>query len=180
MLAVACGGLVINAAGLWILGGGHEDNLNMHGAWLHVLTDALGSLQAIVAAGLIWAFGWQWVDPVASILIGLLVIYSSWSLLRQSVAVLMERAPSHINVDEVRQALLALPHATSVHDLHVWTVTSGFVALSAHVTCDEGDERDALLQAATKLLAERFAIRHSTIQIDRDSDCAEVHHIAAP
>ena len=87
MLAVASGGLLVNALGLWILRGGHDDNLNMQGAWLHVLTDALGSLQAIVAGALIWTFGWYWVDPVASVLIGLLVIYSSWSLIRQSVTV---------------------------------------------------------------------------------------------
>jgi len=102
MLAVASGGLLVNAAGLWILRTGNDSNLNMRGAWLHVLTDALGSLQAIVAGALIWAFGWYWVDPVASVLIGLLVIYSSWSFIRQSVAVLMEGAPGHINVDDVR------------------------------------------------------------------------------
>ena len=110
------------------------DNLNMQGAWLHVLTDALGSLQAIVAGALIWKFGWYWVDPVASVLIGLLVIYSSWSLIRQSVTVLMEGPRGHIDVDKVRTALLELPHVSNVHDLHVWTITSGFVALSAHVT----------------------------------------------
>jgi cobalt-zinc-cadmium efflux system protein len=180
MLAVAAGGLAVNAAGLWILGGGHAHNLNMRGAWLHVLTDALGSVQAIVAAVLIWAYGWQWVDPVASVLIGLLVIYSSWSLLRQSVAVLMEQAPSHIDVDEVRNALLALPHATSVHDLHIWTITSGFIALSAHVSCADERQRGALLRAATTLLAERFGIGHTTIQIDSDEACEGAHHPSPP
>ena len=123
MLAVALGGLLVNALGLWILRGGHDDNLNMQGARLHVLTDALGSLQAIVAGALIWTLGWYWVDPVASVLIGLLVIYSSWSLIRQSVTVLMEGAPGHIDVDEVRTALLALPHVSNVHDLHIWTLS---------------------------------------------------------
>ncbi len=135
MLVVASGGLLVNAAGLWILRGNHDANLNMRGAWLHVLTDALGSLQAIVAGALIWTYGWHWVDPLASVLIGLLVIYSSWALIRQSVSVLMEGAPGHISVDDVRGALLELPHVSNVHDLHVWTITSGFVALSAHVTC---------------------------------------------
>ena len=86
MLAVACGGLMVNASGLWLLRTNHADNLNMQGAWLHVLTDALGSVQALIAGALIWTLGWHWVDPVASVLIGLLVIYSSWSLMRQSVA----------------------------------------------------------------------------------------------
>ena len=102
MLVVAAGGLLVNGAGLFILHAGRGENLNMRGAWLHVLTDALGSIQAIVAGALIWAYGWRWVDPVASVLIGLLVIYSSWSLIRQSVAVLMEGAPGHIDVDAVR------------------------------------------------------------------------------
>ena len=175
MLAVAFGGLLVNAAGLWILHTGNDANLNVRGAWLHVLTDALGSLQAIVAGALIWAYGWNWVDPLASVLIGLLVIYSSWSLIRQSVAVLMEGAPGHINVDEVRSALLDLPQVSNVHDLHVWTITSGFVALSAHVTC-LGANHDALLRDARAMLAQRFGIRHTTIQIDRDPSCEGTDH----
>lgn len=176
VLIVAAGGLLVNVLGLWILRGGHDDNLNMQGAWLHVLTDALGSLQAIIAGGLIWIFGWYWVDPLASVLIGLLVIYSSWSLIRQSVAVLMESAPGHINVDAVRTALLELPHVSNVHDLHVWTITSGFVALSAHVTCPGHHDHDSVLRAARTMLAERFHIRHTTIQIDRDPSCEGTDH----
>jgi cobalt-zinc-cadmium efflux system protein len=176
MLAVACGGLLVNGAGLWFLRGGREANLNVRGAWLHVLTDALGSIQAIVAGALIWAFAWNWVDPLASVLIGLLVIYSSWSLIGQSVAVLMEGAPGNINVDEVRSALMDLPDVSSVHDLHVWTITSGFVALSAHVTCAEPEKRDEVLESAQRVLAERFGIQHSTIQVDRDPSCDSAAH----
>ena len=176
MLAVASGGLIVNAAGLLILRGGADSNLNMRSAWLHVLTDALGSLQAIVAGALIWAYGWRWVDPVASLLIGMLVIFSSWSLIRQSVAVLMEGAPGHIDVDEVRKALLTLPHAEGVHDLHVWTIGSGFVALSAHVTCPGDHAHDSLLRSARQLLTDRFGIRHTTIQIDRDAACEGASH----
>jgi cobalt-zinc-cadmium efflux system protein len=176
MLAVACGGLLVNGVGLWLLRGGREGNLNVRGAWLHVLTDALGSVQAVVAGALIWAFAWYWVDPLASVLIGLLVIYSSWSLIAQSVGVLMEGAPGNVKVDDVRAALLDLPHVSSVHDLHVWTITSGFVALSAHVTCIEPAKLDEVLQSAQRMLAERFGIRHSTIQIDRDPSCDSVAH----
>jgi cobalt-zinc-cadmium efflux system protein len=179
MLAVACGGLLVNAAGLWILRAGNQDNLNVWGAWLHVWTDALGSVQAIVAGALIWAFGWNWVDPLASVLIGVLVIYSSWSLIRQAVAVLMEGAPGNIDVDEVRSALLALPHVSNVHDLHVWTITSGFVALSAHLTCVDPDKQDAVLRSAQDLLATRFGIRHTTIQVDRDPSCEGAAHTPA-
>lgn len=176
MVAVAAGGLVVNAAGLWFLHHGREDSLNVHGAWLHVLSDALGSVQAIAAGALIWAYGWNWVDPLASVLIGALVIYSSWALIGQSVAVLMEGAPGDIDVDEVHASLRALPHVSAVHDLHVWTITSGFVALSAHLTCADRDEQDGVLVSAQALLADRFGIRHTTIQIDRDASCGRTPH----
>ena len=104
------------------------------------------------------------------------MIYSSWSLLRQSVDVLMESAPGHIDVDAVRSALLTLPHVSNVHDLHVWTITSGFVALSAHVTCPGEHGHDSLLSAAHAMLTDRFGIRHSTIQIDRDLSCEGADH----
>ena len=176
MMAVATGGLVVNVVGLWLLHGGRDANLNMHGAWLHVLSDALGSVQAIAAGALIWAFGWNFVDPIASVMIGLLVIYSSWSLIQQSVAVLMEGTPGHIKVDEVRSALLRLPDVSEVHDLHVWTISSGFVTLSAHLTCLDPAKRDDVLQAAQHVLASRFHIRHTTIQLDRDPSCESAAH----
>src|SRR6185295_6742152 len=125
MMAIAVGGLLVNLAGLWILHGGRADSLNMRGAWLHVLTDALGSVQAIAAGVLIWAFGWNWVDPAASVLISLLVIYSAWSLLKEATAVLMESAPPHMDVDAMRDAMMCVPGVLEVHDLHVWTITSG-------------------------------------------------------
>jgi cobalt-zinc-cadmium efflux system protein len=176
MVSVATGGLAVNLAGLWILRGGHSHDLNVRGAWLHVLTDALGSIQAIVAGLLIWVYGWIWVDPIASILIATLVIYSSWTLIRQSVGVLMEGTPSHIEVGAVRAALEDLPDVCGVHDLHVWTITSGFVALSTHIDVDEGADMAAVLKSAERLLAGRFTIRHTTIQIDRSAICDQVHH----
>ena len=179
MLGVAAGGLVVNAAGLWILRSGRHANLNVRGAWLHVLSDTLGSVQAIVAGGLIWALSWNWVDPFASVLIGLLIIYSSWSLIRQSVAVLMEGAPGHIDVDKVRSALLDLDGVSGVHDLHIWTITSGFVALSAHVTCVDPNRQPSILQLAQDLLDHRFGIRHITIQFDRDPLCERTEHPTA-
>jgi cobalt-zinc-cadmium efflux system protein len=180
MLAVACGGLAVNGVGLWILRAGPDAGLNVRGAWLHVLTDALGSIQAIVAGGLIWLLGWNWVDPVASVLIGCLVIFSSWSLIRQSVAVLMEGAPGHVKVDEVRDALESIPGVTNVHDLHVWTITSGFAALSAHLTCTDPQRRDAVMAAAQRLLTRRFGLRHTTIQLDRDLTCHSTDHAPVP
>lgn len=166
MMGVAVGGLVINLAGLWILHGGKSDNLNVRGAWLHVLGDTLGSVGAIVAGILIWTLGWNWVDPAASILIAVLILYSSWELLAETVSVLMESAPGHIDVDEVRGAIVDCDGVESVHDLHVWTITSGLVSLSAHVVVDDVDEYSACLRSIRQTLAEEFGIKHTTIQIE--------------
>jgi cobalt-zinc-cadmium efflux system protein len=169
MFLIAVGGLIVNAAGLLILNAGKRDNLNIRGAWLHVLSDALGSLGAIVAGALIWQFGWMWADSAASVLIALMVIYSSWNLLSEAVWILMEEAPAHIDVDEVRRSMLELPGVLEVHDLHVWTVGSGMVSLSGHVVAKDGSADGSLLRAASDLLAQRFQIEHATIQIEPPS-----------
>jgi len=166
MLAVACGGLVVNLAGLWILHGGRGESLNVRGAWLHVLTDALGSVQAIVAGALISGFGWNWADPLASVMIGILVVFSSWSLLKEAVAVLMEGVPAAIALADVVGAISGVPGVVAVHDLHVWTITSGFVALSAHVVVAPACKEDVLWRVRA-VLHERFGIDHSTIQVER-------------
>jgi cobalt-zinc-cadmium efflux system protein len=191
MMAIAAGGLVINLIGLRLLGGhghghshdhghdhpdgephGHpgsgasEGSLNLRGAWLHVAADALGSVQAIVAGLLIWAFGWRWADPVASALIAVLVAWSSWTLLREAVGVLMEGAPRHVDLDEVRRTIRATGGVDGVHDLHVWTITSGMVSLSAHVVVTaEGAPSRTLEQVRSRLL-QRFGIHHATIQLE--------------
>jgi cobalt-zinc-cadmium efflux system protein len=169
MMAIAAGGLLVNLAGLWILRHGRDDSLNVRGAWLHVLTDALGSVQAIAAGALIWAFGWQWADPAASILIALLVIYSAWSLLKEATAVLMESAPAHMDVDEMRHAMMGIPGVLEVHDLHVWTITSGLESLSAHVVVEEGRYNCDLLAEIRAALHDRFGIHHMTVQIETEA-----------
>lgn len=177
MMAIATGGLLINLLGLWILNSGRNESLNVRGAWLHVLTDALGSVGAITAGGLIWAFGWYWADPVASVAIGVLVLYSSWALLRETVAVLMEGAPGHIDVDEVRNEIRAVPGVQAVHDLHVWTITSGMVALSGHVVVGEEGFGQEILRRVRSVLHDRFGIDHSTIQLEQEpcgESCAAV------
>lgn len=166
LMAVAAGGLVINLIGLSLLSGSKDDNLNLHGAWLHVLTDALGSVQAIIAGALIWGFGWTWADPAASVLIALLVIWSAWHLLRDTVGVLMEGAPRHIDVDEVRNSLAGIDGVLEVHDLHVWTITSGMESLSAHVVVAEGQPPCDMLTVVRSTLHDRFGIHHLTIQIE--------------
>ncbi len=178
MLAIAVGGLAVNLVALAILRRGRGESLNLRGAWLHVVTDALGSVQAIVAGALIWAFGWTWTDPLASVLIGILVIYSAWSLLRETVAVLMEGVPGHIELDEVRSSILELPGVIGVHDLHVWTITSGVESLSAHVVVEEpyGPE---VLDQIRRTMRGRFKITHQTIQLE-PAGFEEHHPLACP
>lgn len=172
MMLVAAGGLVVNFIALALLhrgSSGPDANLNLRGAWLHVLTDTLGSLQALIAGGLIWAFGWNLADPIASLLISALVVYSSWSLLRETVRVLMEQAPKHISVDEVRATLEGLPGVVAVHDLHVWTITSGMEALSAHLVAIPGTAHAALLTTVREALHDGFHIEHVTVQIEPEA-----------
>lgn len=166
MMAIATGGLLVNVAGLWILREARSGSLNMRGAWLHVLADAAGSAGAVVAGGLIWLLGWRWVDPLASVLIGCLVLASSWRLLQESTAVLMQMAPGHIDVDRVRDALMSVEGVEAVHDLHVWTVTSGIESLSAHVVVKAGRSARETLSALRRAVYEPFGIDHVTIQLE--------------
>lgn len=178
MMVIASGGLVVNLVALRLLHAGRHGSLNLRGAWLHVLTDLLGSVQAIAAGGLILAFGWWWADPVASLLIGLLVLYSAWGVVSASVSVLMESAPAHIDVDAVRDALRALPGVAEVHHLHVWSITSGMTALSVHLVpgASSGAAWDVLLAGAQDLLRSRFQIGHTTIQIEGRCGCGAWDH----
>lgn len=170
MMWIAVGGLLVNLAAMWILHAGRSESLNVKGAWLHVVADTLGSAQAIVAGALIWAFGWYVVDPVASVLIAVLIVWSAWTLLRQSVNVLMEATPDHIDADEVAAALTAVEGVVDVHDLHVWTITSGFESLTVHVTV-EGRAHREVLHEIRSLVHRRFGIEHSTVQLEGADDC---------
>jgi len=172
MMIVAAGGLVVNLIGLWVLSNDRSASLNLRGAWLHVLFDALGSLQALLAGALILWFGWNWVDPLASILIAMLVSYSAWSLLRDSVVVLMEGSPAHIDVTAVHAALRDDPGVVDVHDLHIWTITSGLESLSAHIVVD-AEAPDDLLPRLQKTLHDRFGIDHVTIQLEPTECCVQ-------
>jgi cobalt-zinc-cadmium efflux system protein len=166
VVGVAAGGLVVNVAGLFLLHDARDAGHNLRSAWLHVLSDALGSAGAMLAGGCAWAFGWTWADPAASVLIALLVVRAAWRLLDESVHVLMEGAPAHIDVNAVRGALLAHPGVRGVHDLHVWTITSGQVAMSGHVQVEAGADSAELLRGLGALLKERFALGHATLQLE--------------
>jgi cobalt-zinc-cadmium efflux system protein len=171
MMAIAAGGLLINLVGLRVLHADRLGSLNLRGVWLHVVADTLGSVQAILAGLVIWRFGWLWADPLASVLIALLVAGSAWRLLAESVRVLLEATPAHLDERQIRSALLAVDGVTGVHDLHVWTITSGFDALSVHA-CVEAADRDRVLGELQGLLRKRFALEHATIQLESPDACA--------
>ena len=168
MLAVACGGLAINLANLMILSGGRESNLNVRGAWLHVMADTLGSVGAISAGAVIYLFGWRWADPAASFVIATLVLYSAWGLVRETLDVLMEGVPKGISIEDVIAALKELPGVLDAHDLHVWSLTSGRNIATTHLIIEEDADHQRIIDAANRTLASRFAIAHATIQVEHD------------
>ncbi len=168
---VAAGGLIINLIGLWILEGGREDSLNIHGAWLHVLSDTLASVGVILAGFGIWAFGWLWLDPAVSVVVAVLVLFSAWNLIREALDVLMEAAPGHLDPEEIRSTLLDLHGVRTLHCLHVWTIGSSEVSLSSHLVVEPGRDTDQLLKTVRQALEEHFKIEHTTIQLE----FAELH-----
>jgi cobalt-zinc-cadmium efflux system protein len=172
LLAVAAFGLLLNLACLGILAPARESGLNARAAFLHVVSDALGSVGAIAAGACAWAFGWMRADAVASILIAGLVAWSAWNLVREAVAVLMEGAPAHLDVDAVQAAMAGAEGVTEIHDLHVWSITSGLESLSAHVVIAAGRSHSEILARLRALLAGRFGIHHVTLQIE--DDCCDV------
>jgi cobalt-zinc-cadmium efflux system protein len=169
VMVIATGGLIVNLVGLRVLHGGRDENLNIRGAWLHMLSDALGSVGAITSGVLVWTMGWMWADAAVSILISALVLFSAWHLLRAAVEVLLEAVPAHIDVEEVRAAMAEVPGVEEVHDLHVWTITTGMDALSGHAVVGDRTERrptGEILADIHRVLRERFNLRHATIQIE--------------
>ncbi len=174
---IAVGGLLINLICAYLLHGGHEHDLNMRSAWLHVIGDALGSATAIVAGILIIAFGWFWADAVCSVLISLIIVFSAWRLIRESVNVLLEGTPSHINLTAVEQTIMQTENVENVHDLHVWTITSGMEALSVHIVHKETISQANFLKNIREKLHDEFGIDHLTIQMEtREDEQSNLYH----
>ncbi len=167
MLAVASLGLAVNVLAAWLLHGAAAESLNVRGAYLHVLGDLLGSVGAIAAAAVILLTEWWPADPIISVLVALLILRSAWILVRESVDVLLEAVPSHIDLAAVRRAMSELPEVQDVHDLHVWTLTSRYVALSAHAVVADPADNQRVLGQIRDCMERRFGIRHVTIQIER-------------
>jgi len=176
MMAVAAGGLAVNLICAWILQGRHEIDLNIRGAWMHVMGDALGSVAAILAAACIWLFDWYAADALFSVVISVLIIWGSIRLIRESTNVLLEGTPAHINLAAVEDAILATDGVDNVHDLHVWTITSGREALSAHVIHAHSISQPDLLRELRAKLHDRFGVDHLTIQMETPDFEDETFH----
>ena len=170
LLGVASVGLVANLATLKILHHGHEHSLNQRGAYLHVLGDLLGSVGALAAGALVLTTGWTMADPLISVLITLLVLGSAWRLIKESTDVLMESTPDHIALGDVHDRIASVPGVDSVHDLHVWTVTSGVVAMSGHLVVKNPTDNQPVLEAVQDQMR-ALGINHVTVQMERDQTC---------
>jgi cobalt-zinc-cadmium efflux system protein len=176
MLAIAALGLLVNAAGAIVLSRSGGENLNTQGAMRHVVADALGSIGVIVAALVIILTGWRYADPLVSVVIGVLILASSWSLLRDSTNILLEATPRDISAEEVGRKMAGAQGVAEVHDLHIWTITSGFPALSAHVLVGQNEDCHARRRELEDLLAREYGISHTTLQVDHVGEHeGEVH-----
>jgi cobalt-zinc-cadmium efflux system protein len=158
-------GLLGNALATWVLMRGDRTNLNLEGVLRHSAADALGSLGVVLAGVIVLTTGWNQADPLVSIAIGVLILLGSWRLLREPFNVLMESAPEGIDVREVGSAMCSVPGVREVHDLHVWTVTSGFPALAAHIRSDPAEPVDEVRERVEAVLHERFGLDHTTLQV---------------
>ena len=163
---IAAGGLVVNIIAAYLLHSDHRHDLNVRGAFLHVVGDLLGSVAAVVAGVLIAAFGFLWADALGSVLISLIIIFGAWRLILDSVNVLLEGTPRYINLSAVESTILETTGVGGVHDLHVWTISSGIDALSAHISHDDSVSHSELLAIVRGKLHDNFGIDHLTIQME--------------
>lgn len=168
MILIACIGLGANLISAWSLlrNGDVKDNVNVRSAYLHVLGDALGSVGAIVAGIVMMVFGWYIADPIISVIVALLILKSAWGVISHSFHILMEGTPHSVNQEEVKEALESIDGVIDVHDLHIWTITSGLHSLTCHLLVKEDQQTQSILQVAIQTLSDRFHIDHSTIQIE--------------
>jgi cobalt-zinc-cadmium efflux system protein len=169
-LAIACAGLAVNLTSLAVLHSAREGSLNVRGAYLHVLGDALGSVGAVAAAVIIALTGWTLADPIVSILLSVLILVGATRLLRESTDILLESVPRHVSMAEVQRRMLAVPGVAAVHDLHVWTVTSGMVAMSGHAVVPDLEAHPEVLEGIRSEMS-LLGIGHVTIQLEIEHGC---------
>jgi cobalt-zinc-cadmium efflux system protein len=169
-LTIALAGLLVNMVSLAVLHSARHGSLNVRGAYLHVLGDALGSVSAVAAAGIIALTGWTLADPIVSILLSLLILVGAWRLLRDSTDILLESVPRHVSMSEVQRRMLGVPGVAAVHDLHVWTVTSGMVAMSGHAVVPDLEAHPGVLDGIRTEMS-HLGIAHVTIQLEVEHGC---------
>ncbi len=166
MMAVAAGGVVVNAISAWMFAAGRKGDVNIRAAFLHLVSDALVALGVVITGGLILLTRWTWLDPVVSLAIGAIIVVGTWSLMRQSLDLALQAVPTGVDRAAVLAYLGALPGVREVHDLHIWGMSTTETALTAHLVRPEAEIDDALLQRACAELRARFAVHHATIQIE--------------
>jgi len=172
MFVIAALGLIVNLIGMKLLSEGSSNSLNIKGAYLEVFSDMLGSIGVIIASLLIMFKGWEIADPIASIAMGLFILPRTWHLLKQVVHVLLEGTPTHIDIDKVEKELSSVEGVIAVHDIHIWTITSGIDVMTAHVEIADFADGNGILIDIKKVLVSKFNILHSTIQLETD-ECKE-------
>lgn len=166
MSIVAGVGLLVNLAGIYILHKDSKTSLNMKGAYFEVMSDLLTSIGVMIAGAVMWFTGWYYADPIISAAIGLFILPRTWGLIKEAVGVLLEGTPAGVNIAEIRAFLLSVEGVREVHDLHVWALTSGMHALSAHLVRSKDQPLNSILTTANKTLKEKFSIGHTTLQIE--------------
>jgi cobalt-zinc-cadmium efflux system protein len=166
VLVVALVGVVVNIAATLMLSRASRTSINVRGAFVHVLNDLAAFVGTAIAGGLVLATGWDRFDPIASLAVAALIAWSSWGLLRDSTRIFLESSPAEIDPDEVARAIVSSEEVVETHDLHVWTVTSGFPALSAHVLVRPGADCHAIRRRLERMLVERYGLDHTTLQVD--------------
>jgi cobalt-zinc-cadmium efflux system protein len=166
VVVVALVGIVVNLAATGVLSQASRESLNVRGAFLHVATDLAAFVGTAIAGGIVLLTGWNRVDPIASLLVAALMFWAAWGLVREATRILMEMAPRELDPEEVGRAVISVPNVVEAHDLHVWTVTSGFPALSAHVLVDPRADCHAVRRSIELMLRERFDLQHTTLQVD--------------
>lgn len=177
MSVVAVIGLFVNVVGLYILKQGSTDSLNMKGAYFEVLSDLLTSVGVIIAGLIIWTTGWRYADPLVSAGIGLFILPRTWTLIKEAVGVLLEGTPAGVNVAEIRNALLKIDGISGVHDLHVWSLTSGVNALSVHIMKEPSKDSNSVLKIINAMLKDKFAISHTTVQLEDPGFAESKQHL---
>ena len=170
IMAVAAGGIVVNALTAWMFASGRKGDVNIRAAFQHMAYDALVALGVVVAGGLIIVTGWTWLDPAVSLIIAAVIVLGTWSLMRESLDLALNAVPNAVDQEAVRQFLADLPGVSEVHDLHIWGMSTTETALTAHLVRPGSQVDDALLHAACTQLRERFAVHHATLQVEQGDD----------